>query len=719
MPISVRGPDGTIYRVNTDDENVARQTVRGHLARQQQEQQARIRSGDPRVPGSVVGAMAGRAAMRPPQGAYEETLTRRARERAPQGRPGTFLRGLEDFNRSGPTAVIDQMMRNIGIADEVAGASEFLQSGGNPEAARAGAAYERGQQQRVEREQPGVNMAANIAAIPAFAGSPVAAGPMSALRAGAAGAAVNAPFALARQEGSLQERLPGAALETGAVFAAGAGLQGIANRLMAPARPNSMAARAADFEAAGVRPTIAAVAGGTPAGATRMISENFLAGAPARARIQASIDDTAEAARRLAAQAGEVSPREVVGETVQRGVRRFAQGRNVPQPSGFASARATPIAEWSFPAKASALYDDVFSRLARDEAAMVGQVDGPLLSMDATQEALQQIRSRVAGPASREAMASPMIERMAQALTDDAAAGALRFQDLRQWRTWVREAQRNEGLRQGLDNAALQRLESALTQDIYASAMMIGGRAADDLRSVDRWYRRVSNRINEALEPFAQGGGAQAYRRIIDLASQGGRQNSRSLEQLRASLRPDEWRQVSATIIDELGNPSFGAPNVLEPGAFSVERFVTNYARLSPEGRRLLFGPLTNDLDTLARVAGYQKGVEAMANRSRSGVNVQNVGTAAGLFNPSTTAPTFGLLAGMTITGEALTNPAFVRWIASAPRNGNPAGMRRHLAGLATIAGRDPAIAPIYGELAQRLTSGSSADQESQNARAQ
>ena len=47
---------------------------------------------------------------------------------------------------------------------------------------------------------------------------------------------------------------------------------------------------------------------------------------------------------------------------------------------------------------------------------------------------------------------------------------------------------------------------------------------------------------------------------------------------------------------------------------------------------------LRGALDNLAQVAGYQKGVEAMANRSRSGVNVQNVGTGAKHFLAARTA---------------------------------------------------------------------------------
>jgi hypothetical protein len=253
-----------------------------------------------------------------------------------------------------------------------------------------------------------------------------------------------------------------------------------------------------------------------------------------------------------------------------------------------------------------------------------------------------------------------------------------------------------------------------LTEDIYAAATEIGGEAAAaQLRRVDQFYRAGQNRIATALEPFenmdGSGGGRAAYDRILSLARVGGSQNSRALQSLRNSLRPDEWREVAATIIDDMGHVANSNPQALEAGAFSVDRFVTNYARLSDDGRRILFGGrgtenLFGELDNLARVAGYQKGVEAMANRSRSGINVQNVGFGAALLNPSSAPSALAGLAGMAITGEMLTNPGFVRWLTSASRSGaSVGGARQHLAALARLASRDPALMPLYTDLAQRL----------------
>lgn len=674
-----------------------------------------------------------------PSQQYAQERQRRRDIRAPytderfrrEGVPEALLplaRGVQEFNNSGPEAVFGQMWRNMGVQDDLA---YWQNRHRGRDAAQAAYDDTQQEQQRVTQEQPNVNSFANVASVPAFGGNPVANAPrMTALRGGAVAAGINAPFALARQEGNLVERLPGAARETAIVGGFGAALTGLANRLARPPVPNSSQARAQEFQAANVRAPLAAVQGRGNAPMAQAIAENPVGG-NVRRNLQNSVDDVQREYRGMVGRAGTAEPREVAGEIVQRGVRRFANGRNEPMPNQQrvnpatgrmqqATPRQVPTRDWSFGAKSHALYDDVFGRLAADEQAMIqGGVQGHLTT-SATDNAIQRIVGRVSGQASREAMSSPMVETIRRSLSEDLANGTLRFQDLRAWRTWVREAQRNEGLRQGLGNAELQQLERALTEDIYASAMNIGGQAANDLRSVDRWYRQTTNRINEALQPFDNAsGGAQAFRRVIDLASQGGRQNTRQLAQLRASLRPEEWRSVSASIMDELGNVNFGNPHINEPGAFSLENFVANVGRMSAEGRQALFGPqLARDLENLARVAGYIKGVRSFANMSRSGSSIQNastigaVGGSVAIAATGNVAPLTMLVGGgvaMRITGEMLTNPAFVRWLTS-PGTG---GLSRQLQALATIAARDPAVAPLYEELVQRAA-GHSRSQEPQ-----
>lgn len=650
---------------------------------------------------------------------------------------GPLVQGLQDFT--------DQMATNLGVSDELSGGAEFARQGvenlvrrarGQQIETPANIAYmaaadvesERGA--RTAQERPILN-AASLASAVAAAGNPVQnPGRITALQAGAGAAAANAPFAVARQEGNLAERAPGALTETAIVGPLAMAGQSIANA--ASRRGAQNASRMADFDAANVRPTLAAVTGAGPL--TKAIAENP-AGGNVRRALQNSIDDTERGASRVASQYGRAASPETTGEAVQEGVERFARDRTQAPPGGNVRA---PARDWSFAAKAEHLYDLVLTRIQQAEnilrrggtAGGRRMIGNPrIVTATRTQQTLDDILGAVSDPAIASIVHDPDIVRFAQALRRADPT----FADLRAFRTHVRGLQGSgRQLRQGVDDAGLQRLEAALTDDIMASAHNIGGpRAVQALGRVDRFYRAGQQRIQNALQPFANRNPAAAYDRIIQLASdRGATRNVAALTALRRSLRPEEFRNVAASVIERMGRAEGGT-------SFSVENFVRAYDRLSPEGREALFGGATrelmDELDTLARVARSQQQIEQFANRSRSGSSVQNVTTLTALGGSGVTAlagnplPLMGVLGGlgaMRLTGEALTNPAFVRWLAGASR-ARAAGAGdwgRHVRALNNLATRDPALTPIYSELVRGLdqqSSARSAPQQRQPALAQ
>lgn len=649
----------------------------------------------------------------------------------------------------------DQMVANLGVNDEIAGAAAatatFLDNtfggGGNIEdqirgreryspgdAFNAAADVERERAQRYRQERPiadgfataagiavsgkpamgprQVRIGPNIPITPAnsmVAQAPIRANPFAS---GARVAAVNAPFAVARQEGDLVDRLPEAAIETVATALFATGGQAVSNALTSRAAPQ--VARLQDFEAAGVRPTFAAVGGNGAASITKAVAENPIAGVRARAALQNSIDDTSAAATRIADDIGTPGPTSAIGERIQEGVTRYARqegpalgGRPIAR---FASAASTPThLAGSFSAKSSQLYDAAFDRLNAIEARRIADGQGSQVILKATDGALRSIQGRVSTPGVAGIVNDPLVGRIGQALAEDRSA--IRLGDIRALRTWVREAQRNPQLRQGIDDASLQRIESALTDDIAATVRNLGKNAdgaARSLQMADRYYRAGMDRIKNALQPFADAkSGESAYQRVITAAKNGATGDVQRLLSLKRSLSPEDWNDLAATIVRNLGNPTKGAANVMEEGAFSVNTFLSNYAALSPRGRAILFASvggggsraddLHNSLETLARVAGMQKAVEAAANRSNSSVAGQSVAMLGGLV----TAPvqTLSIVGGLGITGEMMTNPQFVRWLASVPGAGqNVGGIRRLTAVLGQMASANPALQPFNAE---------------------
>lgn len=675
--------------------------------------------------------------------------------------------------------------------------------------------------------------------------------------------ALDAPHALSRNSDlPLQERLPGALTEMGGSAAFGGVMQQGANSLgrwaSTPPRTGDMVAR---MERAGVDPSLAAANGGGVSGmATKAIGDNLVAGPMVRARVERQLTQTRDAARRIASEYAQPRDLQGAGSTVQRAVQRFARDRNAPNPQPEADPLSVPTGDWSFAAKADAVFDHAlqpvldntaelsstvtvlndlqrradsplvrqfqadpvlrsFDRTARrlarsgrdsyspqqataeDLAAAVSDIENASRSVRNSEQSLSTWARRQGGivddrgdirgldPSGRGA--SAMLSRNGRSIDDlannawedgyfpgenpptarefldaldrdirqpgsvtranaggfnpaddarqvlnyyeqmgvdttlrgrsleralrgvigvDEAADARppTLRDLRELRRKVRMAQDQPSLSQSVDNAALQRLEAALTEDIYAAA----GDAAGNLRRADTWYRRGRTRINDTLSDFFDMEPGGAIPSILQLARPDG--NARAIATLRNAMRPDEWRTVAASIIDHMGQPTAGASDVGARIGFSVQRFATAYRAMSPQARRVIFGArgsratgagarrlneLADELDNLARVAQNLKGVEARANFSGSASHLQTGALATlGFANlPALIAS----LAALGLMGEVLTNPAAVRWLTSAPkRAATPAGMRSWLADLSRIAARDPALAPVYNELA-------------------
>lgn len=563
------------------------------------------------------------------------------------------------------------------------------------------------------------------------------AAPMISTRLGGAalGAGLTLPNALAQGQGSLQERLPQALTDTvtggllGAVLSPSARRGRIAPPPAGAAADEALragtgapsgivsaetpASRLADFEAARVRPSAAAVYGGSSADITKTASESWLGGMTARRGVERANEDIALRARELAQRTGFVQSPEGAGTEAQGGIRRSTSDRDMARPHG-AIPMETPIGEWSFPAQAEALYQPIFDQLAHDERQMTGHVEGPVVVAHNTIRAIDEIGGRVRGGASREALAPRgFLSQMRDALATDTGPTnqSLSFDDLRTWRTALRERMNDPGLRGDTSSAQLQQAYSALTKDIAESAHNIGGQAAEDLARVDDWYAHHARHIEAVLEPINKlgrgiGGGHQVYHHIWTLARDAGRKNTAHLAYIRQALHPDEMRTVAATLLHEMGTPTFGSSAASDAGAFSVRRFATHWSQLSEEGKAHLFPPeLRHELDALGRVAKHQQAIEEFANNSRSGRQINNMvvtGGAAAIAGAGGWQWVLMGIAGMNGVGYALTNPGFVRLLVRTTRTRATAGVaRRWLADLAALAVRDPSLVPVYNRLAR------------------
>lgn len=563
----------------------------------------------------------------------------------------------------------------------------------------------------------------------------------------------------------------------------------IASSNPAPAAPkNDLAATVRQFDQAGVRPSLAAAQGGGAAKTANFIAENAMAGGPARANMAGQAGDVQAAAGKIASQYGAPADRAVTGEAVQQGVQdfnqRFSDRASALYDKAFApinqahdAAAAQAQQQYSLAkvqtsdevqnaqaaanldyrnraaqavhgqsqaeidAQAAAALEAGRRGVSQAQAAPVSQsyvyppepVATPaaprkaaVIQPNATASTLAQINARGDSPALKGLFTTPQVQTLTAAIKDPAS---LSFQDLRDARTWVRNAQGDDTLRQGVSKSDLSQLEGSLTQDINSNAASIAGpKAARQLQRADQFYRLGSQRIQNSLQAFVgktgNAPGESAYDLIQRAASDKGGADTARLTALKNSLKPSEWGDVAASTVDRMGQPTAGAANANEPNAFSLSNFVSNYAKMSDRGKGILFGQqpgLKAELDNLASVAGKVKAVEKGANASNSGVSMQNFSTLSGLSaaggsagtalmngHPIVAAATVGSavggLLGLRLTGSMMTNPDTVRWLARLGKaQENPAAMSSAVGRLGSAARANPALVPLYQQAAKAL----------------
>ena len=479
-----------------------------------------------------------------------------------------------------------------------------------------------------------------------------------------------------------------AALETGLLLAPGASAAARSPTLAAPPVRTASQQFIRDASKVGVDPSLATAFPQTAGRIAKPLSENFAGGITTRGAIDRSLAQSEKAVQQTADAFSDASFRDA-GDAAIKGVQ--GQLRTRP-PAQRADAQFLTFKE-----KAAAVYDDAFSKI--DTAA---KTPAPQ-----TSRTLAEINSKFDNVDLRELFKLPKAARLDEIVAN---AGELTLNDLRNMRTSIRELQNQGRLIKTVDEAALERLEGALTQDIFDGIAATSGKeAANRLRVADRFYRQNITSIRTALKPFLREGVTQedAFREILNSARGNGRGDIRQLRALRRSLTPQQMDDVSAGIIRQMGRAKEG-------GEFSPEVFARAWSEMSQEAKSTLFNraqrpEVRENLDALANVISRQANVERLSNRSQSGSAAQNLTTAVvGVSNP---AAAMAGIVGANIFGRLLMSPTFTRMVVSMERRSfakpiNLADARDRLFfyGLIQSAeSSDPAIKPYLREIRQAL----------------
>ena len=409
-----------------------------------------------------------------------------------------------------------------------------------------------------------------------------------------------------------------------------------------------------------------------------------------------------------------------IGATVQRRAQRLSSGQLTPEAAGGIIESGVEGFVGRFKNTGEQLFGQV-DRFIRPDAPV---------SVLNTKFMLDKITGPIAGATNlsqTKLFSNPALKEVADALALDAGnTGTLPYGVLKQIRSRLGRKIAAPRLVDDVSVAELKQVYGSITEDMKAAATVAGPQATKAFNRANQFWRSGMDRIEKVLQKVIAKNTPEDIFRSLEIS---GREGATRLRRTLRSLTKDERDVVSATVLNRLGLATPGRQGAVGE-TFSVETFLTNWNRISPEAKAVLFseGTLRKDLDAIARVTErLRESSKVFANPS--GTAGQQVGQsllfvgagsgAAGLAFGSMellALPAFLAVGAINANAAArlMTSPNFVRWLARSTKV-KPAGIGAHLGRLGTIAANsDPDTRTAimgYLELVQRSAATSQAQE--------
>lgn len=504
----------------------------------------------------------------------------------------------------------------------------------------------------------------------------------------------------------------------------------------------------AAHERLGVRQFGPGFSEGPVASVAKQLSETPVLGRPVRNALEESISDVARASDDIAGRFGSTATADEAGLVAREGLDRFRDARPTDvverAVGGYTQAEraqiiAAPVRDTSLKTKQAALYEQAWSRIP-EEMQQGRAVQGlPRVhgSMPATRTLLEDIQGRNlrminASRPGAEAAAQPvtgggLLGRMIEAMQNPQWNASLQTMrdirsEFRRLASGMADTEKNV-----LRASDIERLQGTITRDMIgllernveryrglgqnnvASNME---RAIREFRQADRFTRAGAQRMETIEKLFNADSATALYRNIARSALGGTSGDVNKLRVLSKTLRREEMDEIAAYTLRAMGEPVPSARGIVQDVGFSPSSFMTRLNRMEPEARRLIFG---NDhvqaLNDLGRVVNRLANVEALANTSRSGTNVLNLGgmlAGGGALASGQWESALGIAATGAVASVLFSRPSYVRWVqgyallkaaaAQAPSKVGPS-LTAHVGRLEHMARGDPALLPIVGRL--------------------
>lgn len=282
-------------------------------------------------------------------------------------------------------------------------------------------------------------------------------------------------------------------------------------------------------------------------------------------------------------------------------------------------------------------------------------------SLSETQKVVADILSRRLSSGTSNTGAA--VEAVREAIT---RPGGLTYQGIKDLRSRF-GTKVSDDLTQDVISSEFKRLYGALSDDLKSAVSAAGGPKALSAFERANGIHKLAMQRREQLEKIVGASGDNTgetvFSRIEAMASGTSRGDIATLATARKALGPDAWNELAGSVVQRLGRDA--------EGAFTADRFVTSWGKLSKEGKAMLFGGNANmasALDDIATVASRMKELNKFANPSGTAQNVMGSsalmggGFAAGI-DPITTATALvGNRAIASILASPATASSMARW---------------------------------------------------------
>jgi hypothetical protein len=296
-------------------------------------------------------------------------------------------------------------------------------------------------------------------------------------------------------------------------------------------------------------------------------------------------------------------------------------------------------------------------------------------------------------------------------LSKFAEAGNMPFGELVKLRTQLRliKSKSSQSGTEGDYDGLVRNIYDAITDDLANAANSVrpdlGGKLAK-LNQKRFDFADTAQKTIDKIKSFDADNAAFEF--IMTSAKGSGASGIKTLQRLRENFTPEEWGDVAASTLYNLGRENVGA-QVGQVAEFSVATFMKRIAEIKkagPESMEALFGgtqsaEVAGDLLKLVDVVGALKEVKRVANVSNTAGALNqmvfwgslvkagesmlrgNMGEAATIVGGTIIAPT--------VAAKLMTTPGFVKWL-STPANEIEKNISGHIGRLVALADAEPEI---------------------------